>query len=144
MKSNHKNFVHLVGLYTNCKTMHGAYSVKQINCCLQPTVGPEFSVGFIAILRLFSDKFYPPYHLQPSQSSVLCLYTVNVITKRFIASSASTYRRSFSATTKSGGQNSIKMHLPWLTAVSGYVHECAMLGSPSCQKMYVQVFLKWQ
>ena len=28
MKSNHKNFVHLVGLYTYCKMMHGAYNVK--------------------------------------------------------------------------------------------------------------------
>ena len=27
-KSNHKNFVHLVGLYTYCKMMHGAYNVK--------------------------------------------------------------------------------------------------------------------
>ena len=28
MKSNHKNFVHLVVLYTQYKTMHGAYSIK--------------------------------------------------------------------------------------------------------------------
>ena len=28
MKSNDKNFVHLVGLYAYCKKMHGAYSVK--------------------------------------------------------------------------------------------------------------------
>jgi hypothetical protein len=28
MKSNHKNVVHLVGLHTYCKMMHGAYSVK--------------------------------------------------------------------------------------------------------------------
>jgi hypothetical protein len=26
IKSNHKNFVHLVGLYTYCKMMHGAYT----------------------------------------------------------------------------------------------------------------------
>ena len=31
IKSNHKNFVHLVGLYTYCKTMHGAYNVKLNN-----------------------------------------------------------------------------------------------------------------
>ena len=28
IKSNHKNIVHLVGLYTYCRMMHGAYSVK--------------------------------------------------------------------------------------------------------------------
>ena len=28
IKSNHKNFVHLVGLYTYSKMMHGAYNVK--------------------------------------------------------------------------------------------------------------------
>ena len=28
IKSNHKNFVHLVGLYTCCKMMHGTYNVK--------------------------------------------------------------------------------------------------------------------
>ena len=28
IKSNHKNFVHLVGLYTYCRMMHGAYNVK--------------------------------------------------------------------------------------------------------------------
>ena len=28
MKSNHKNFVHLVGLYTYCKMMHGTYNFK--------------------------------------------------------------------------------------------------------------------
>ena len=28
VKSNHKNFVHLVGLYTYCKMMQGAYNVK--------------------------------------------------------------------------------------------------------------------
>ena len=27
-KAIHKNFVYLVGLYTYCKLMHGAYSVK--------------------------------------------------------------------------------------------------------------------
>ena len=31
IKSNHKNFVHLVGLYTYCRMMHGAYNVKLIN-----------------------------------------------------------------------------------------------------------------
>ena len=31
IKCNHKNFVHLVGLYTYCTMMHGAYSVKLIN-----------------------------------------------------------------------------------------------------------------
>ena len=31
MKSNHKNFVHLVGLYTYCKMMHGAYSVEKVH-----------------------------------------------------------------------------------------------------------------
>ena len=30
IKSNHKNFVHLVGLYTYCKMMHGAYYVKKL------------------------------------------------------------------------------------------------------------------
>jgi hypothetical protein len=25
---NHKNFIHLIGLYTYCKMMHGAYNVK--------------------------------------------------------------------------------------------------------------------
>ena len=29
MKSNHKNFVHLVGSYTYCRMMHGAYNVKK-------------------------------------------------------------------------------------------------------------------
>ena len=29
MKSNHKNFVYLVGLYTYCKKMHGVYNVKR-------------------------------------------------------------------------------------------------------------------
>ena len=33
MKSNHKNFVHLVALYTYCKMMHGAYSVKHQSQC---------------------------------------------------------------------------------------------------------------
>ena len=28
IKSNHKNSVHLVGLYTYCKMMDGAYNVK--------------------------------------------------------------------------------------------------------------------
>ena len=28
IKSNHKNSVHLVGLYTYCKVMHGAYNIK--------------------------------------------------------------------------------------------------------------------
>ena len=27
IKSNHKNFVHLVGLYTYCKMMHGSYNI---------------------------------------------------------------------------------------------------------------------
>ena len=31
MKSNYKNFVHLVGLYTYCKMMHGVYNIKLIN-----------------------------------------------------------------------------------------------------------------
>ena len=31
MKSNHKNFVHLVGLYTYYRMMHGAYNVKYIH-----------------------------------------------------------------------------------------------------------------
>ena len=30
MKSNHKNFVHLVGLYTYCKMMHRAYNVTKL------------------------------------------------------------------------------------------------------------------
>ena len=30
MKFNHKNLVHLVGLYTYCKMRHGAYSVKLV------------------------------------------------------------------------------------------------------------------
>ena len=30
IKSNHKNFVHLVGLYIYCKMMHGAYNVKKM------------------------------------------------------------------------------------------------------------------
>jgi hypothetical protein len=30
IKSNHKKFVHLIGLYTYCRMMHGAYSVKLI------------------------------------------------------------------------------------------------------------------
>ena len=29
MKSNHKNFVRLVGLYTYCRMMHGVYNVKK-------------------------------------------------------------------------------------------------------------------
>ena len=29
IKSNHKNFVHLVGLYTYCRMMHDAYDAKQ-------------------------------------------------------------------------------------------------------------------
>ena len=29
IKSNHKNFVRLVGLYTYCKMMHGAHNVKR-------------------------------------------------------------------------------------------------------------------
>ena len=33
IKSNHKNFVHLVGLYTYCKMMHGVYNVK-LRLCL--------------------------------------------------------------------------------------------------------------
>ena len=28
-KSNHKNFMHLVGLFTYCKMMHGAYNVEK-------------------------------------------------------------------------------------------------------------------
>ena len=28
IKSNHKNFVHLVGLYTYCRMMHSAYNVN--------------------------------------------------------------------------------------------------------------------
>jgi hypothetical protein len=28
IKSNHKNFVHLVGLYTYCEMMHGVYNVN--------------------------------------------------------------------------------------------------------------------
>ena len=28
INSNHKNFVHLVGLYTYCKMMHGVYNVR--------------------------------------------------------------------------------------------------------------------
>ena len=41
IRSNHKHFVHLVGLCTYCKMMHGAYSFKQIsfNSCSQN--GPE-------------------------------------------------------------------------------------------------------
>ena len=30
INSNHKNFVHLVGLYTYCKKMHGAYKFKNL------------------------------------------------------------------------------------------------------------------
>ena len=29
IKSNHRNCVHLVGLYAYCKMMHGGYNVKQ-------------------------------------------------------------------------------------------------------------------
>ena len=32
INSDHKNFVHLVGLYTYCNMMHGVYSVKKQNC----------------------------------------------------------------------------------------------------------------
>ena len=35
IKSNHKNFVHLGGLYTYCKMMHGAYKVKFYTLCLR-------------------------------------------------------------------------------------------------------------
>ena len=34
MKSNNKNFVHLAGLYTYCRMMHGTYNVKLINLTL--------------------------------------------------------------------------------------------------------------
>ena len=34
IKFNHKNSVHLVGLYTYCKMMHGAYSVKPSRCAV--------------------------------------------------------------------------------------------------------------
>ena len=30
IKSNQKNFVHLVGLYTYRKMMHGSYNIKRI------------------------------------------------------------------------------------------------------------------
>ena len=30
-KSNHKNSVHLVGLYTYCRMIHGAYDVKFVD-----------------------------------------------------------------------------------------------------------------
>ena len=33
INSNHKNFVHLVGLYTYCRMMNGAYNVRKILCC---------------------------------------------------------------------------------------------------------------
>ena len=32
MKSNHKNFVHLVDSYTYCRMMHGAYNVGLNKC----------------------------------------------------------------------------------------------------------------
>jgi hypothetical protein len=31
IKSNHKNFVLLVGLYTYCRMMHGSYNIKLIS-----------------------------------------------------------------------------------------------------------------
>jgi hypothetical protein len=34
MKSNHKNFVHFVCLYTYCKMMHGSYNIKMQNAVL--------------------------------------------------------------------------------------------------------------
>ena len=33
MKSNHKNFVQVVGLYTYCKMMYCVYNVKYTNRC---------------------------------------------------------------------------------------------------------------
>ena len=36
IKSNHKNFVHLVGSLTYCRMMHGAYNVKyKRNLCVE-------------------------------------------------------------------------------------------------------------
>ena len=43
IKSNHKNFVHLVGLYTYCGMMHGAYNFKLLK---------KISVGAV---RLFTQ-----------------------------------------------------------------------------------------
>ena len=52
MKSNHKNFVHLVGLYANCKMMHGAYNVKSFvsnrnnsTVCTPPPHNDKFTLN---------------------------------------------------------------------------------------------------
>ena len=55
IKSNHKNFVHLVGSYAYCRMMHGAYSVKLLCLFLSIyllSINNAHSVLSIKIIKL--------------------------------------------------------------------------------------------
>ena len=60
-KSNHKNFVHLVGLYTYCKMMHGAYNIKlpAVVFCKLLSEDTSFKILW-EIPVVFPDRGFPP------------------------------------------------------------------------------------
>ena len=54
MKSNHKNFVHLVGLYTYFKMMYGAYNIKPTKKYF--TVGSSDVVTQLSVGKILKNK----------------------------------------------------------------------------------------
>ena len=68
INSNNKNFVHLVGLYTYCRMMHGAYNVKT---CM--------SVSLHLVLSV-SDRMPYPFLIRHA-CYVSCSFNLDVITQ---------------------------------------------------------------
>ena len=54
-KPNHKNFVHLVGLYMYRRMLHGAYSVKSTSMEVEPERlrGAKNSIGKLHYLNVW-------------------------------------------------------------------------------------------
>ena len=53
-KSNHKKFVHLVGLYIYCKMMHGIYNVKHTE---KFNVGPLIMELYVLYIIYASENY---------------------------------------------------------------------------------------
>ena len=73
IKSHHKNFVHLVGLYTSCKMMHGSYNIKIM------TTFPEICTVLSRILLSHNQALYSL--LAPKINNVIqCTYSDTFLT----------------------------------------------------------------
>ena len=77
IKSNHKNFVYLVGLYTYCKMMHGSHNIKEK---ISPSAGNRMQID----LELFHNQLPSDdtHHIiREWQMLITCQYQIFYILK---------------------------------------------------------------